>query len=100
LTCPERKTITSTEQPRCFLSRTHPEQALAVEYRHKVCGSALEDLKHAVHRRDARGRSSMADQRAQIDRFGSHRRTKIERNKRSFFVGLCSHVHEYLPNRF
>jgi hypothetical protein len=42
----------------------------------------------------------MTDKCAQIDRFGSHRRSKIDRDGNRFFVGLCRHVHEYLLTDF
>ena len=67
---------------------------------YKIYDSALEDLKNGFHCRTALGRSSMADERAQIDRFGSHRRTKIERDGRCFFLGLRGRVHKHPTNRF
>src|SRR4029450_10299922 len=75
---PERKTVTPTEQGPCFLSRTHPEQTLAVEHSHKVYDSVLKNLGDGLHRHDALGRGAMTDKCAKIDRFGSYRRTKIE----------------------
>src|SRR5262249_24054302 len=97
---PERKTITPAEQRCCFLTRTHPEQTLPIKHRYKVCDSVLKDLKNSLHCGTALGRSAMADKRAQIDRFSSHRWVKIERSQITFFFKLCGRVHEGLSNRF
>jgi hypothetical protein len=42
----------------------------------------------------------MTHKRTEIDRFGSQRRTKIESDRKSFFLGLCGRRHKHLLSMF